>query len=668
MNWKEIGIIYKKEIKDILRDHRTLILMVVVPVILYPLLLVGISRIALVHEVKRMEKSYNVAVTGKQWSKEIVKRIADDKQLKPVEAAEAHRALEQGAVHLILDIEKDFDSNIAASSQGRLQITYDETNPDSTQALARLRQLLQTYEKEIVKERLKGNLDFIHPIAGYGEGEPVNIRPVKKVVTYYLGKSLAVVLSFLIVAMSLLAAFYPSVDIVAGEKERGTLETLLSSPAGRLEIAFGKFFTIFTVSFSTAALNIVSLTGTFIFLKYFSGAGAAPDHALFKEFVLAGGTLFYIFITLIPLTALFSSLCLAISSFARSSREGQFYLSPLFVLIMPLSLVGMIPDLQLSPVLSVIPVVGPSLLFRELMLGHTGLYFHIFLIMLSTLIYAGMAVWWAASLFKNESILFREVASVTTLRRAAAPGPSAGLGFAVFLVSVLLTFYGTALLGGLGVATALLIATVAFILLPPVAASCIFKFRFKDVFAARRIDLRSIALSVLIGLVTALVISQIDALQKLIFGASASIGKEFEELVAESIRNMSLPAALFLGAVAAPVCEELLFRGFIFSSFRKSFGAPRAVILSAVLFALGHLSPTNMLALFLAGIIFGYLRYRTRSIVPAIGAHCFNNLIGILAIKLGLFSRLQGDFLPWYVFLGSCVLLFLCIFLMQRER
>ena len=667
MNWKEIGTIYKKEIKDILRDHRTLILMVVVPIILYPLLLVGISQIALVHEVKRMEKSYNVAVTGRQWSEELVKRIIDDKQLEPVWGTDLEGALEAGAVHLILTVEKDFEKNIGASRQGRVEITYDETNPDSRQALVRLRSILQTYEREIVEERLRGDLDFIHPIAGYGQGEPINIRPVKKVVTYYLGKSLAVVLSFLIVAMSLLAAFYPSVDIVAGEKERGTLETLLSSPAGRLEIAFGKFFTIFTVSFSTAALNIVSLTGTFIFLKYYSGAGAAPDHALFKEFVLAGGTLFYIFIILIPLTALFSSLCLAISSFARSSREGQFYLSPLFVLIMPLSLVGMIPDLQISPVLSVIPVVGPSLLFRELMLGRTGLYFHIFLIMLSTFIYAGMAVCWAASLFKNESILFREVASVTTLRRTSAPGPSAALGFALFVVFILLTFYGTALLGGLSPTTALFIATVAFILLPPIAATWIFKFRFAEVLAIKRTHMRTIALSILIGLVTVLVISQVDALQKLIFGASASIGKEFEELVAESIRSMSLPAALLLGAVAAPACEELLFRGFIFSAFRKSFGPAKAIALTAILFALAHLSPGNILALFLAGIIFGYLRYRTGSIWPAIGAHCFNNLIGILAIKLGHIWHLEGDFLPWYIFLTSCVLLFVCIFFIKRE-
>jgi membrane protease YdiL (CAAX protease family) len=125
--------------------------------------------------------------------------------------------------------------------------------------------------------------------------------------------------------------------------------------------------------------------------------------------------------------------------------------------------------------------------------------------------------------------------------------------------------------------------------------------------------------------------------------------------------------AILFGAVAAPVCEELLFRGFIYSAFTKSFGHAKAIMLVAFLFAIGHLSPLNVVALFLAGILFGYLRHKTGSIFPAIGAHALTNLFGILAIKWDLLARFEGDFLPWHIFLAACVLLFAGIFFMRQR-
>ncbi len=127
-------------------------------------------------------------------------------------------------------------------------------------------------------------------------------------------------LPFLLLIWALTGAFYPAIDLCAGEKERGTLETLLSSPAERSEIVWGKLLTVMSFSVVSAVLNLISMgvTGSFVVGMLTKQVGPPP--------LL---TPLWLLIALLPISALFSALCLALAAFARSSKEGQYYLMPL---------------------------------------------------------------------------------------------------------------------------------------------------------------------------------------------------------------------------------------------------------------------------------------------------------------------------------------------------
>ncbi len=161
-------------------------------------------------------------------------------------------------------------------------------------------------------------------------------------------------LPVMLLIWALTGAFYPAVDLCAGEKERGTLETLLSSPAERSEIVVGKLLTIMIFSCVTATLNVLSigLVG-YMVLARLPGLSPPP---------LSGAL--WLAVALVPASALFSAVCLAIAAFARSTKEGQYYLMPVLLVTMPLAVLPAASGMELNLGNSLIPVTGMVLLLR----------------------------------------------------------------------------------------------------------------------------------------------------------------------------------------------------------------------------------------------------------------------------------------------------------------
>jgi sodium transport system permease protein len=170
----------------------------------------------------------------------------------------------------------------------------------------------------------------------------------------------------LLVIMALTGAFYPAIDLGAGEKERGTMETLLISPAKRVELVLGKFATIMLFSTATALLNLLSMGLTGQQMSAVMSDGMANRVSLdFPGLV----PLAWLVILLLPLSALFSALCLALATFARSTKEGQYYLTPLLMVVMGLTMFCLSPAVEMTPLYSVIPVVNVALLLKGLLLN-----------------------------------------------------------------------------------------------------------------------------------------------------------------------------------------------------------------------------------------------------------------------------------------------------------
>jgi len=198
---------------------------------------------------------------------------------------------------------------------------------------------------------------------------------------------------------------HPAIDLTAGEKERGTMETILSSPISRSHLVFGKFLLVLTTALATAALSVISMGISFALVNSLQAKTIqAGDEGI--EMHIGVGAALSVFIMAIPLAVLFSSVQLMVASFAKTYKEAQTYLVPLiFIVIIP-AIAAMLPGVDLSAKLALVPILNVSLLCKELVIG-TYHWNFIAIIFTSTCAYAAVALFLATKMFQRESVLFR---------------------------------------------------------------------------------------------------------------------------------------------------------------------------------------------------------------------------------------------------------------------
>ncbi|MCK6459975.1 MAG: ABC transporter permease, partial [Planctomycetes bacterium] len=249
--------------------------------------------------------------------------------------------------------------------------------------------------------------------------------------------SFAPLLGMLIVIMALTGAFYPAVDLAAGEKERGTLETLLVAPVTRTEIVLGKFAAVWVIAVVTALLNLAVMGLTFSKVAGMIGGGKIA-------FSLSFGAAATVCAILVPTAALFSAVALALSSFATSYKEGQHYMSPLFLVATPLAMVGLLPNVEIGYTLAAVPVANVVLLVKAMLLG-TEAAGPAFLAFGAMAVYAALALGFAVAVFRREAVLFRTGAGrgfdPASWLAAQLGLPRAGQGFLLFFASIAVMFF-----------------------------------------------------------------------------------------------------------------------------------------------------------------------------------------------------------------------------------
>jgi len=201
--------------------------------------------------------------------------------------------------------------------------------------------------------------------------------------------------------MVLTGATYPAVDLTAGEKERGTLETLLVAGVSRFDIAIGKFFAVLTVSIVTAVLSISSMAGTGVLAMKL-----APDIGKAVSLGIEPSMIAVLAIAIIPLAVLFSSLLMTLGLFARSYKEAQSYISPLMIMVIVPAMASMVPDVELTLGLALIPVLNVSLLMKQGFIGQIE-PMAMAVTMGANALYATIGLLLVVRMFRKESVLFK---------------------------------------------------------------------------------------------------------------------------------------------------------------------------------------------------------------------------------------------------------------------
>ncbi|MDX1962798.1 MAG: ABC transporter permease [Pirellulales bacterium] len=721
MNWTNIFLIFCREVRDQLRDRRMLFMMFILPLMLYPLM--GLSVMQLTQFLKQhipkvlligapRSAEYPPLVQGEEFSKKWVKDLNTfqiRQQDWPDDVNAWPNNLKEQARHWIeeenYDVVVAFPANFAASlnefhtwllavrqgtahldSPPRMpqpQIFSNTARQKSVLALHQVQEVLRRWQSAISQKNLSDTQVPPQALRPF-EFDTVELaQPEQKSAATW-----SRILPMLLILWALTGAFYPAIDLCAGEKERGTLETLLCSPAEREEIVTGKMLTVMLFSVGTSLLNLLSigLTGLFIFKQLESVVNS-------KELgVPPLETMGWLVLGLIPVAILFSALCVALASFARSSKEGQFYMMPLMLCVLPLAILPMDPRMELTLGNALLPISGLILLLRSLLEGE---FLKVWPYFLPVTVVTGLGCWvavrWAVDQFNREEILFRESERfdlrlwIWHLFRDRRETPNVAMGLACALLILIVQFFVNWLLashgtGGLptlkSLVTLVLISQLVVIATPSLLMTIMLTTRPDKTLLLHWPGYRRVTVELasaqsapapaadrawwLSGLITlalaallALVLQPATHLLAHLLQVLYPISAENQAALQVHLQPLQTgPAWLpyVLLALLPAICEELAFRGFILSGLRHWGSRRRAILLSAFFFGITHTIIQQSLSAMILGVVLGYIAVKSNSILPSFTFHALHNALGFFVATA---AAQQAPWLEWMLVRGT---------------
>jgi ABC-2 type transport system permease protein/sodium transport system permease protein len=667
----------RKELRETLRDRRTILTLVLMPLFVYPLLGLTFQKFLLTQAKLHGNTGQSEYILGFASEAEAVRfrpllAAADTlRSLSPEQGGPSSATLDENPLGSpefkavwpdtpaveVAELVKSgaVDVGIEAVTEGTrrqriaVKLIYNPSSVTAVNAKREIEDRLRAYNESWFTARLRA--------LGSSGRPPVTISATRLEMEGATATTIASVLPFVLLLMTATGAVYPAIDLTAGERERGTLEALVAAPVSRPAVLVAKYVAVFTVAVLTAGMNLIAMTIT----AYSLGI----DRILFADGGFHLSAISPVVALVLVLAAFFSAVLLLVTSFARSFKEAQAYLIPVMLVSLAPGIVSMMPDLTLTLPLAVTPLIGIVLLARDLLTGQASSVM-ILACVASTLLYAAVALLLAARAFGTDAVLYGSEGTWTDLiRRPSEPQAAPPVSMATACLAAV--FPAFLLLGPLPsrwesigfsgqIVLNALLTVFLFFLFPTVAA------------IASRADFTStfrLGAPPALGLIGALLLGlslwtfayelQILALSKVRVDAL----KELFAPVQARLNAVPLGLKLAALAVVPAACEEWFFRGFLLSSLRTKLAAWQAVLITGVLFGAFHvvvrdglflerLIPTTFL-----GLILGAICVRTGSLWPGMALHSLHNgLLLTLAAYEKQLTALGWDggersHLPW---------------------
>lgn len=414
MNAAHVWIIYRKELRDALRDRRTLISSIVVPTLLMPLLLFGVGRLMQRAVAEAREEVPAVALLGGEGAPALRARLSGDARVRLVPVpADWREAIAAKRLRAVLEVPERLEERLrAGEASPAVRIFHYQGELKSENGARVTERIVAEHRERVVTERLAARglgPEAVRPF----EVRRENVAPPEKVGGNLFGG----LVPYFIILLCFTGAIYPAMDITAGEKERGTMETLLCSPVARLDLVLGKFLLVLTGSLASMFFVVASMAGSALLggALFLGPSGAAAAGALPPGAAAAGmGSLPTIdplglagvFAMVLPVAVLFSAVALTVSLFAKSYKEAQSYLGPLIVVVLVPGMIAALPGTELTARTALIPLLNLSLVCKEMLSGSWP-WGYIALIFGSSSLYAAGALALAVRMFNREDVLFR---------------------------------------------------------------------------------------------------------------------------------------------------------------------------------------------------------------------------------------------------------------------
>ena len=656
MNTKIIRTLVKKEMLDVFRDKKTVIMMLVVPVILYPLIFVGAMQVVSFISSSMETQNYRIAVDAEDEGAfvnkllEIAEMTAETDETVPAEnapktdtptkaadAGETGNGDGSGNAYEIAIVDtasfSDYETALNEETidvyvtgrmqEGKLQydVYYLASVTNSNYAAGIVSEAFDGLREDMTRQRIQeAGLD-VHEIL-----EPINYQ--KENISsseQSLGSIMGSVLPFMLIVSLLMGTMYPAIDTTAGERERGTLETILTLPVTNRQLIVSKFITVAVIGMISALLNILSMGGIALYMYEIMELQTDMGSFDMAKFIPA---ILVCMLAVLAFSLFISAVTMCVTSFAKSYKEANNYITPLTLVVMLTGYIGFIPNLELTQGMAMVPVANICLLIKNMLIFKVD-YAAIAVVLISNVAYAVIAILFLSKIYDSEAILFSEQKGSlqlfekrSNLRKGGVPTVS-DVWFVVALTILLVLYAGSLLQIRFGLAG--VFGTQMILLLVPLALVIYTKRDIRQTYGFAGTKAAGflggaflITGFFFINLVLA------SGLMKLFPESTSNVETVFSDIMGD---NMF--AALFVIALAPAVCEEMLFRGLILHSLKARYRAVSAMAVTAVLFGFYHMSLVKFIPTGLLGLVLCYVVWRTGSIYPAMLMHFLNNAYSV---------------------------------------
>lgn len=704
MRLEVVLTIVTKELRERLRDRRALLMTIGLPLLVYPLVFIGFMRIAESGQ-EAMEAQRSVVAVWGRTPDAITRELAADTLLdvkaglglpddlrasldgggltpapvrqRPQQSEAARRMsgtpppererLEEdnpvlrAARSVVTSRQADavvvswpaLVPALASDDAGPVTIYFDSVRPASEQAAERVEDRLRDAREAVVNARQR---DRALP-EGFSRAFEIlgrDVAPDERRAGLALGR----IVPYMLLTLAIVGGLYAALDTTAGEKERGTMQTLLCAPVTPSEIVVAKFLGVWVLSLVGVATNVASLS-------------LAVSRLLPPDMPGLGGAQVAVAAALlVPVTLTTSALFLAFASFARDFRDGQNMLTPLYMAVALPSAVVMLPTIDLDPWMAFVPIVNIALLIKGLFIGDVSADL-VFLSLVSASIYAALAIAAAVHVFHRDTVLVggRETLRSTFSIRTGQPTPTASFAITAFAVALVAQFYASLSLRDLSIPWLLAVIQIGGFLLPVLVIVRLLGFDARRTLGLVRPRAWMLVLSAVIGLTGWVVAGGVVAR---FLPPPESVTRAMQRLIQLGDEPMPVWVIWLVLGLLPGVCEELFFRGLVFAGLRR-LGVRTGLVLTAVCFGVAHASIYRLLPTLTMGLILGVVRWRTGSIVCSMIVHTVNNgLIATLAQKPDLVRLVglspQGTMAEGPTAIGSFMLLTALVVLVRATR
>ena len=599
MNKTAVITLYKRELLDILRDKKTVFMNVFVPIILIPLITIGASQVMMSVQSSLGTQEYHIAIFGEKEARDELKQLVentnpDQEQLsaasqnsvsissdshlfaKVIESDDPSQALKDKVIDAYLEVEKN-------GEQFHYNIHYISSNVNSSSIASDLAERLESYKQQLNMQKLESlGIDY------QALQDEMRIEQQDHATKEQsIGNVLGGIIPLLLILGLVNGATHTAIDTTAGEKERGTLETTFSFPVTRREIITSKFGAVATMASFSVLLNFLSIgvMGLYTSSLIRTVTGGAPLAINLASYL---PVLLILLLCVLLFAVFISAFSLAIFSVAQTPKEANLYAMPIVLIATLISYVGLIPNAELTIKTALLPVVNIVLLTKSIFVFEYDITL-ILVTLMSNLLYGTLAIRLMFLVFEREDILFGEDSRFLRIleRRANIKrGDTPSIGEALFLL--ILGILGLVFIGSyfqLQFGFFGILSIQIWILLLSVGYSIYAKFDWRKVFSIQKPRLLHLLGATSLWLGTLMVVALLSLILQKYFPESV----EGLEIMEEMLKEQTLPALILVIAIAPAICEELFFRGFVYSAFGKKLNPFLAILIVSAMFGIYHL-------------------------------------------------------------------------------